>query len=318
LSESIFISVGSINADFQFEVSQDLSKGGTLSAEGFVQRAGGKGANRAYFARRLDLQATLIGCVGDDHFAEQALAPLRQAGTDLKAVTVRPGAATGVSMIAVPVSGAKTILLAANANQDWDRAALGALSSAIEQAPDKSVLALDFEISRAAVEIALEAAASRAFRVIADGSFGENVRPDDLARLYAIAPNVDEAAAIAQMHIHSDADAERAARKISDGGTTIVSIKLSDGGCLLVHDGQVQRIAAPVAEVVDKTGAGDAFTAALAVALMENRSASEAATWGVAASTLAVAAKGSQEAYPLRLDLEHMVEKVRALCAGMR
>jgi len=313
-----FLSLGSINADFQFEVSADLAGGGTLPAKSFVQRAGGKGANRAVFAQRVGVAATLIGRVGEDHFAEQAMAPLRALDLDISGVSTNSCAPTAVSMIAVPDDGEKTILLASNANRDWDAAALALLENIIGNADAQAVLTLDFEVSPEAVDLALEVAAKRGLRVVADGSFGKDVKGEHLRQLYAIAPNVQEAGVIAEMEIASDADAEAAARKLAQGGVDVVCVKLSDGGCLLASGGTIKRIAAPPVSVVDKTGAGDAFTAALAIAVLEGRPALEAAAYGVAASSLAVGKNGSQEAYPTRAELDSMFQKVLGLGSASR
>ncbi len=306
-----FLSLGSINADFQFEVASDLSGGGTLPAESFVQRAGGKGANRALFAQRAGYPALLIGRVGNDHFARQALNPLRDNDVDLSSVSVSARSPTGVSMIAVPEDGEKTILLAANANREWDQASLSGLRDVIAEAEQDAVLTLDFEISAEAVQAALDAAAKRQLRVVADGSFGRDVRPEYLPRLYAIAPNVQEAEAITGLDIASDDDSEAAARKMAEAGVEIVCIKLSDGGCMLATHGAVERIKAPPVDVLDKTGAGDAFTAALAIGMLQGKRARDAAIYGVAASTLAVTRKGSQEAYPTREELDDMAERIK-------
>ncbi len=305
-----FLSLGSINADFQFEVSADLSKGGTLPVKSFVRRSGGKGANRALFAQGAGYPALLIGRVGKDHFAQQALDPLRDAEIDISNVSASANATTAISMIAVPENGEKTILLAANANRDWDEASLARLQEIIANADNEAVLTLDFEISPDAVRVALDAAARRQMRVIADGSFGEDVRPEYLPKLYAIAPNVQEAQAITGMDITSDAQSEAAARKLVEGGVDVVCIKLGDGGCMLATGETTEKIPTVEADVVDKTGAGDAFTAALALALLQGESPRDAAIYGVAASTLAVTKKGSQEAYPTRAELDDMAGRM--------
>jgi ribokinase len=171
---------------------------------------------------------------------------------------------------------------------------------------------MDFEIACEAIEVVLDAAAKRGLRVVADGSIGSHVEERDLARLYAIAPNVNEAAAIARTPVRDEEDARHVARHLMEAGTAIVCVKLSDGGCILAHDGEVRKIFAPKVKVTDKTGAGDAFTAASAVALLENHTALEAAVWGVAASSIAVTGKGSQEVYPSRSDFDRMVEAVHS------
>ena len=306
-----FLSLGSINADFQFEISADLSNGGTLPAKSFTQRAGGKGANRALFAQRAGCRSLLVGCVGKDHFAEQALQPLRDAGVDLAGVSTIAEATTGVSMIAVPDDGAKTILLAPNANRSWNPSSLDLLRKLLLGAAEHCVLTIDFEIGREAVDLGLKCAKQQRLRVIADGSFGQDVRPEHLPHLFAIAPNVNEAEAITGMAISSETEAMLAAKKLVSDGVGIACIKLSDGGCALATAEESKLIKAPQSEVVDKTGAGDAFTAALAIAILEGKTAREAAAYGVAASTLAVSRKGSQEAYLDRVALDAMAERVR-------
>ena len=86
-------------------------------------------------------------------------------------------------------------------------------------------------------------------------------------------------------------------------------IKLDGGGCLLLHAGELRQQRAAPAEVVDTTGAGDAFTAAFAVALLEGESAPDAASLAIAASELAVMVYGSQPAYPSR---DRLLQQLRA------
>lgn len=78
--------------------------------------AGGKAANIAYLARRLNVGARLIAHVGDDWLADRALEPLQKSGVDTSAVRRVPGCATGASLISVRSDGDKSIILAANAN----------------------------------------------------------------------------------------------------------------------------------------------------------------------------------------------------------
>lgn len=310
MPQPLILSLGSINADFAFEVEGDFAVGGTSPARRFYRRAGGKGANVAAFLHRVGVPVRLLGRVGDDDLADQALQPLREAGIDISGVTAASGEATGVAMIGVPEDGEKTILLAANANRSWDEAALASLRQAIDEAPEGSLLALDFEVSREALETAFAAALARGMPVIADASFAEDIESRDLTRLAAITPNAKEAATMTGLTVRSEADARTAARRLVGRGVKAACVKLSDGGCVFAAGQKVSTIEAPHVEVVDKTGAGDAFTAAFALALYEGRSPFEAAQWGVAASSLAVTARGSQEAYPDRRALQAMVREV--------
>jgi ribokinase len=309
-SRPLVLSLGSINADFTFEVDADLGAGGTIAAKSFFRRAGGKAANVAAFAQGLGMQARLLGRVGDDVFAEQALAPLRDLGVDLAGVSAAKGETTGIAMISVPKGGSKTILLAANANEAWDDDALADLSEAIAGSPQGSVLTLDFEVSRAALDVALDAAVARKLPIVADASFPDRVEPRDLARLNAVTPNASEAGTVTGMKVAAEAEAGDAARRLVAAGVGVAYVKLSDGGCMMGSSEGLERMTAPKVQVIDKTGAGDAFTAAVSVALAQGRSAREAGLWGIAAATLAVTQKGSQESYPDQEQFEEMLRQV--------
>lgn len=275
-----------------------------------AQRAGGKAANVAYFTHRLGVPTKLIGRVGDDYFAEVALTPLRQAGLELTQVGVVPGALTGIAVVAVPDDGEKTILSSSNANVSWDGAAIDRVTAAINAAPDHSILVADFEVSLSVLEAAFGAAEARSFKIVIDPTFADRVDLAQLGRFHAVTPNEQEASDLIGTEIKDDDDAARAALQLNSFGVEISCVKLANGGCVLSHRHKETRIPAPPVEVIDKTGAGDAFVAALAVALLENRSAHEAACWGVAGSSISVQTKGAQESYPSREELDRMIASV--------
>ncbi|MBS7456825.1 PfkB family carbohydrate kinase [Coralloluteibacterium stylophorae] len=300
MDEPLILSLGSINADFQVRVEAALEPGQTLLASDFLRLSGGKAANRAFIARRLGVAAQLVGRVGDDDLAAQALDPLRTAGVDVDGVSVAVGSATAVSMIAVPPDGEKNIVLALNANDRWDDAAVRDLLDRIARAPRGSVLALDCEIPQEVVAQALDAAHEAGLRVVLDPSSATRVDTALLDRVYAITANPGEAGVVTGIAVESDADAVRAARTLADAGVRLACVKRTDGGCVFVCGGRVHAVGSPGVETVDSTGAGDAFAGALAVALLEGREDAEAVVFAVAAAALAATAYGSQPSYPDR------------------
>jgi ribokinase len=319
LNKPVLLSLGSINADFEVRVDQTLAEGLTLMAHDFARVGGGKAANVALLAHKLGHQVVLIGRVGDDDLREQALAPLRRAGIDLRHVSTASRTATAVSMITVPPDGKKSIVLAPNANDRWDEAAVRDAVSAIATAPEQSVLVVDYEVPADVVKAATEAASSRGLRIVLDPSSADRVEVDVLACVFAIAPNAKEAEQLTGIEVDGSDTARRAASCLADKGIELVCIKMADGGCVLAHDGQVTLVPAPDVEVVDSTGAGDAFTGGLAVALLENRDLVEAVCLAVAASGLAVTAYRSQEAYPDRQKLDRLLPSILGsarACAG--
>lgn len=309
MSGPVLLSLGSVNADFQVRVTEALEEGKTLQATDFLRLGGGKAANIALLARRFGIEASLLARVGDDDFAEQALAPMREAGVDLAAVTRASGTATAVSMITVPPSGKKSIVLAGNANDEWDEAAIEATIAAITSAPENSVLVFDLEVPTHVAERAMRAAVDRGFRSVLDPSFADRVQLDALDGLFAITPNAKEAGLLTGIGVDDEDGARQAAEALARV-VPVVCVKLSDGGCILREKNRELLIPAPATNVVDATGAGDAFTGAFAIALLERKSALEAACLGVATSAAAVSGYGSQPSYPKREAAEHVAQEL--------
>ncbi|MCG7360552.1 PfkB family carbohydrate kinase [Roseomonas sp. ACRSG] len=284
--------------------------GRTLPATDFVRLSGGKAANVAFLARRLGHPAHLLARTGDDDLREQALAPLRAAGVDLSAVSQAPDIPTAVSMIAVLPNGKKSIILAGNANDAWDMAAAEAVLAQVGLAPLGSVLVADYEVPADLVARAVEAARARGLTVVIDPSPAPRAERAVLGRATAVTPNASEAESITGIAAQSPASAAEAASRLEQFGAPIACVKLPDGGCVLRHAGRTMHVPALPVDVVDSTGAGDAFTGGLAVALLERQPPLQAAVFATAVSHLAVTAYGSQAAYPERDRIQAMARRL--------
>jgi ribokinase len=134
-----------------------------------------------------------------------------------------------------------------------------------------------------------------------------------------VTPNADEATRLTGVRVESPVDAERAARRLRERGARNIHVRLPFGGCLtLCRDGEALLRARADLEVIDTTGAGDAFAGALATALVADRPPVEAARFAVAAASCAVTGFGAQESYPDRSVLEAMAQRVTvALHSGV-
>jgi ribokinase len=309
MQQGTVISLGSVNADFQVRVDRrpDLSE--TLLAQDFLQVSGGKAANVAYLARRLGATALLLAHVGDDTLAEQALQPLRDLGVDLRYVQTVIGKPTGVSMIAVPPDGKKGIILAGNANLHWSEDDRAGIEAVIAEAPSDSVLVVDYEVAPFIVACAIAAAHQRGIPVILDPSPADRVDQALWPQVTYIVPDAGEAQKLTGMAIDSVEQAVEVARYFVSQGVKNACVKLEDGGSVLANHEMSLHVPAISLEVVDTTGAGDAFAGGLAVAVLEKRSLVDAVCFATAASHAAVTKYGSQPAYPDRSELDSLLEK---------
>lgn len=308
--ERCIVSIGSINADFQVRIERRPELSETLIGQNFLRASGGKAANVAFLATRLGMRALLIGRVGEDDLAEQALAPLRSAAVDLLGVTPAAGEATGVAMITVPPDGKKGIVLAANANQAWDDASVEEAMTVIRQTRPPSVLVADSEVPVNIVEAALEAAGRTGILRILDPSPADRVTDRMLRAADVAVPNPTEAETLTGITVDGEGAALKAGRELRRRGVGTALVKLPDGGCLVLGQAAAHAVKGPELEVVDTSGAGDAFAGALAVALAEEREMLEAARYAVAVSTYAVTAYGSQASYPERHEADRLLDQV--------
>jgi len=307
----VVISLGSINMDVQVRTDRWPESGETMLADEFLMTGGGKAANVAVLARRLGAEIMLIGHVGDDSLADDTLRGLNGADVDLQHVSHVENTPTAVSIIVVRPGGEKTIILAPNANLAWDEERdSDAVAGAIEAAPDGSVLVVDLEIPLPVVRRAMGAARNRSFQVVLDPSPADRVSDDLYEFVDVLTPNTAEAGQLTGIDVDSDDAAERAGRALVNRGVAAVCQKLDGGGCVVAAPDATHRIHPVPVDVVDQTGAGDAFAGGMGVALAEGLPIAEAARFAVACSHLAVTVYGSQQSYSSRDALNEMIERL--------
>ena len=153
--------VGSINLDLVARVARLPRPGETLAGSAFERFPGGKGANQAVAAARLGARVRLVGAVGNDPLAEEALAGLRAAGIELD---LQHEGATGIALILVADDGENQIVVVPGANERVEpQSPRGAVLAQLE-VPDDVVRAA----SRNAEFFALNAAPARPIDVEPD------------------------------------------------------------------------------------------------------------------------------------------------------
>jgi ribokinase len=302
---------GTVNADFVLGIDAPLERGASLIAQRLLRTSGGRAGNVAVMARRLGTPARLFGCVGSDELADQALTGPRAAGVDLAAVRRVPGD-TGLATILVGEGGAKTMILAPGANDAFSEADGDRLAMDLHGAPEESVLVVDTELLPAALVPALEAARETGRTTVLDPTRPDRATDRLLELSDHVTPNADEAEQLTGVRVESPADARLAARRLRERGARHVHVRLRGGGCLTLWPNGEALLRAPEdLDVVDTTGAGDAFAGTLASAILARRPPLEAARLAVAAAACAVTGFGPQESYPDRTALEAMAGTVR-------
>lgn len=281
---------GSINADLVVSADRRPGAGETVLGGDTVLLPGGKGANTAVAASLIGARVAMVGAVGDDANGRLLLGSLREAGVhvDLVRTVDRP---TGAAYIVVTPDGENSILVSPGAN--------GALEpTAVDGAFDGArVLAVSMEIPLPTVEHAVVAAAEAGVRVLLNLSPVAKVSPRTLKAVDVLLVNEHEAA-----WLLDDEGADP--RGLLELGPHSAVLTRGAEGALVITADEVVEVPSPKVEAVDTTGAGDAFTGALAASLADGASLADAARLAVKVAAISVTRSGAQPSYPRAGELD--------------
>ncbi|TJY69367.1 ribokinase [Arthrobacter sp. CAU 1506] len=304
--------VGSLNADLTIYTERLPNPGETLHGEGFAVNPGGKSANQAVAAGRLGGNVALIGAVGEDSNGDMLLASVAGAGVDVSRVRRTAGVETGVAVITVDAAGENSIVISPGANGTVGPEDVVAASEVFD---DAAVVCLCLEVGLDAVEAAARSGHDAGATVLLNLSPYAPV-PHSLAELSdVLLVNAHEASQFLGAEMPGAdaavADWEQVRLKFAAQGLDRAVVTLGANGSIVLDsqakDGQrITRIAPTKVDAVDTTGAGDAFTGALAAQLAAGESLVEAAAFASTAAALAATKKGTQAAYPRRAEVERL------------
>ncbi|MBO0914116.1 ribokinase [Streptomyces laculatispora] len=285
--------VGSANADLVVGVDRRPAPGETVLGSDLAVHPGGKGANQAVAAARLGARTALLARVGDDAHGRLLLESQRSAGVDTTGVLVG-GAPTGVALITVDPSGDNSIVVSPGANARLtpeDIRAAGPLLAA------SRVVSVQLEIPLDTVAETARALPSGT-RLVLNPSPPAPLPAEVLAACDPLVLNEHEARSI--LGRDAGTTPESWAQALTALGPRSVVITLGAGGALAAdtRTGDFVRVPSPTVDAVDTTGAGDAFTAALAWRLGLGEELPEAAAFAVRVGAAAVTKEGAQVSFP--------------------
>lgn len=276
--------LGSANADLVVGVDRRPGPGETVLGSDITVLPGGKGANTAVAAGRLGAKVGFLGAVGADAYGDLLVDSMRAAGVDVSLVR-RSRRPTGIAYITVTPDGENSIVVSPGANaglteDDVDRAPIAAAR----------VLVASLEVPVPVVEHAV--AVAGAARPVVNLAPATHLSPITLSTVDPLIVNEHEAAWL--LDTSGPVDPQR----LLDLGPRSVVITLGARGAVLADGSGVHEVAAPMVTPVDTTGAGDAFTGALAVGLASGQDLVCAAELAVRVAAVSVTRRGAQPSYP--------------------
>jgi ribokinase len=292
--------VGSINMDLLTQAPRFPQPGETLLGEGFVTVPGGKGANQAVAAARLGAEVVLVGALGRDAFGDQLHAGLRGECVDLRYVHRLDDRASGTASITV-AGGENQIVVVPAANAGVTPAHVEAARDAFARA---DAVLVQMEIPPDAIEATLRLARRVGVPVILNPAPARPLPAEWLALARYLTPNQHELAVLL------DADpAEDFRTLMRRAPAPVVLTRGSEGAWYREQGDEPAHQPSFAVEVVDSTGAGDTFNAALAVFLHEGLAS--AVRKACAAAALSVTRLGAQQGMPRTQELEGFLHHER-------
>ncbi|HCM94184.1 MAG TPA: ribokinase [Glutamicibacter sp.] len=270
--------------------------GETVLADSYQLSPGGKGANQALAAQLAGAATEFIGAVGNDSHSAIALGQLEDAGVKLDRVA-RTEQPTGVAIIQVDSAAENSIAVISGANSTVTAQVVQA-AGAIE-----GILVLQGEIPASGIKAAMDGATQR---IVLNLAPVIELDREYLLKANPLVVNEHEAALILQQLDGSETMSTEAepviAQKLMAHGLASLVITLGANGCLVAEQGSgIQQLPAVKVKAVDTTGAGDAFTGAVAARLANGDDLVQAAEFAGKFAALTVQAHGAQASYPRSL-----------------
>lgn len=293
--------LGSVNADHVLQVPSFPRPGETLHGRHYQVIPGGKGANQAVAAARLNADIAFIACVGDDPFGINIRESFKCDGINIGGVKMQPDCPTGIAMIQVADSGENSICISAEANA---KLTAEAVEPELERIRQADYLLMQLETPLDGIELAAQTAKRHGTKVILNPAPARELPESLLACIDIITPNETEAEVLTGVKVDDDASAKAAADVLHGKGIDTVMITLGAKGVYVSQNGEGYIVPGFRVEATDTTAAGDTFNGAFVTGLMESMPLESAIKFAHAAAAISVTRFGAQTSIPTREEVD--------------
>ncbi|MER9277596.1 ribokinase [Mesorhizobium sp. M0522] len=299
----MIVVIGSINLDLIASVDRLPGPGETVRGSGFATAPGGKGATPARAAARAGAKVRMVGAVGKDSFASDALALLRDGKIDLSGVG-ETFASTGTALIMVGADGENVIAVVPGAN---DSVVPGDLSKAFVKNGD--VVLLQLEIPLQTVEAALDAARTAAAMTVLNTAPFHGDAAGFLGKADYLVANETEFDLYGEALSLNGRDRPARMRDYAARTGRTIVVTLGSDGVLAATPDDLLMVPALKITPLDTVGAGDTFCGYFAAGLAAGLPLDQALARAAAAGSLACLKAGAQPAIPLARDVDAALQK---------
>ncbi len=297
--------IGSSNTDMVIKTKHLPAPGETVLGGNFFMNAGGKGANQAVAAARLNGTITFIAKVGNDVFGKEAIDLFKKENINTDFIfqdTINP---SGVALITVDDKGENCIAVASGANSFLTKEDLQKTTAVLMNA---DIILAQLETPLDTIEFIAEFASKNNKTFILNPAPACKLSDELLSKISIITPNEKEAEMLTGIEVNDIASSKLAAKKLNEKKVKTVIITLGKQGALLYHNNEFNLINSLEVKAIDTTAAGDVFNGALAAALSEQKSFVEAVKFANCAAAISVTKLGAQSSAPQRDEVEVLMQ----------
>ena len=280
--------IGSSNIDQFSYISEFPSSGETLIGDSFETGFGGKGANQAVMAGLLGADVYMISCLGSDIFGDSTINNFIENNVNVDHIQ-RVRVSSGVAPIWVNAKGENKIVVIPGANNEIDA---NKAKASLQEIENVSYLVGQAEIPMDVNHNVFDYAKQNNITTIFNPAPGKNLEGTFLEKVDWLIPNEYEFEIVSGLNM-TDENILKFSKEIPCN----LLVTYGEQGVLYVEDNEIIKFKAPKVEVVDTTGAGDAFVGSFVFALSKNLEINEAINLAIDKASLSVTKRGTQSSY---------------------
>ena len=280
--------VGSANIDQISYVQRIPIDGETIFGDSYQMGFGGKGANQAVMAGLLGADTFMIACLGTDVYKDMTINNFKDKNVKTDFIQIVDGS-SGVAPIWVDSNGQNRIIVISGANEQIDS---NKVIKSLEEIGNVSLIVGQAEIPMKVNYEVFKFAKENNITTIFNPAPGRLLDKQFLTNVDWLIPNETEFEIISNTNLTREN-----ILKFSNKINSKLIVTLGEEGAIFVNDDKVEEFKAPSVDVVDTTGAGDAFVGAFSYAISENYLVSEAINFAINKASLSVTKRGTQSSY---------------------
>ena len=284
MNRPVITVVGSFAVGLTIRTSHMPIFGETLIGSDFDMGPGGKGSNQAVATARLGANSYFAGIIGDDKLGEIATDLYAREGVDVTYLQKTDKMTTGVGVIIINQIGENGIILDMSANKLMD----AAFVNQIEEQIARSELVMSvLEIPVGAAIQAMKIGKNHGVKTILNPAPAQPLPQDAFRYIDYLTPNETELRILLDLPPDDATPTAELAQQLSNLGVGNLIVTMGEEGALFFAGKKMEKVPGLVVDVVDTTGAGDAFNSGLAVAVAAGKPILEAVRYANCAGAIA-------------------------------